>query len=165
MGGTSSVVLVPCARNAELPNGWREELQAHCRNNPQDHCALPPEGDDPDPQSEAFRGWIVSVVKNTQTSSALSEGTAKLVLLLGTGTACFDRMAVLQLCEAIRDVSRKRLLVKYVRYQELRRSIFNADEAQGLSEQADDLLAHNAWTDAPYYFFKRAENGFLAFRD
>ncbi|OLP75755.1 hypothetical protein AK812_SmicGene44400 [Symbiodinium microadriaticum] len=69
MGGTSSVVLVPCARNGELPNGWREELQAHCRNNPQDHCALPPDGDDPDAASEAFRGWIVSVVKNAQTST------------------------------------------------------------------------------------------------
>ncbi|CAL1129204.1 unnamed protein product, partial [Cladocopium goreaui] len=52
--------------------------------------------------------------------------------------------------------TQKHMLIKYIDYNELRRNDFDPDKADALLQLSDDLLALNAWTDAPYYFYRRA---------
>ncbi|CAK9024422.1 unnamed protein product [Durusdinium trenchii] len=86
------------------------------------------------------------------------------VLVLGTNDSHFTRNEILELCEALRGVTQRKMLIKYLRFAQLQGNNFNPDEG-GVDELSADLLALNAWTDAPYYFYKRASQGFLAFSD
>lgn len=152
---------MPCE---ELPQAHWDALETYCRH-PNFHCVRMDHGA---PTSEAFeiwKGWVVSVVRNLQTGNRVSAGTLKIVLLLGSKGSDFDRNHILQLCEAIRSQTQKHMLIKYIDYNELRRNDFDPDKADALLQLSDDLLALNAWTDAPYYFYRRATEGYLAFTD
>eukprot|EP00435_Cladocopium_sp_Y103_P006411 s1460_g2.t1 len=172
MGAATSVLFLPCE---ELTGAEWDALETHCRD-PNFHCVRMDHGGAPTSEAfEIWKGWVVSVVRNLQTGNRLSAGTLKIVLLLGSKGSDFDRNRILELCEAIRRLvenlggagseTQKRMLIKYIDYNELRRNAFDPDKADALVQLADDLLALNAWTDAPYYFYRRATEGYLAFTD
>eukprot|EP00164_Ancoracysta_twista_P002595 GFYU01003451.1.p1 GENE.GFYU01003451.1~~GFYU01003451.1.p1 ORF type:complete len:171 (-),score=16.26 GFYU01003451.1:266-778(-) len=170
MGAQESVIMLPCpASDEDIPGHWREQLQERCNNVENAYCVIDTstgEGSASQDVFEAWQGWVTSIVQNLQTGNIMFPGTIKLVLILGANQRCrYDRMQTLALCEHIRARTRRHMLIKHVTYQELMGNDFNADGCTGIQMKSDDLLAHNAWTDPPYYFYKRANQHYLAFTD
>ncbi|CAK9024064.1 unnamed protein product [Durusdinium trenchii] len=156
MGAEASVLFLPC----EELTDWHL-LEGHCQSCVQHHCVrLSFASLSRSELFQVWKGWATSVVRNLPSS----RGALKVVLVLGTNDSLFTRNEILELCEALRGVTQRKMLIKYLRFAQLQGNNFNPDEG-GVDELSADLLALNAWTDAPYYFYKRASQGFLAFSD
>lgn len=50
------------------------------------------------------------------------------VLVLGTNDSLFTRNEILELCEALRGVTQRKMLIKYLRFAQLQGNNFNPDE-------------------------------------
>ena len=69
------------------------------------------------------------VLRNaSQPNSVASLERVLQVLVLGANDSVFSRNDILQLCEALRGVTKRQILIKYIRFAELQANDFNPDK-------------------------------------